>query len=231
MTGRHALVAGATGLVGRHLLQRLLAGQAWSRITAVGRTAPDVQHAALRFITCELADLEQALAGGQWDDAFCCLGTTMKKAGSQAAFRAVDLDAVAGFARAARAGGARFFGLVSAAGASSASGNFYLRTKGQAEAEVQAAGFESAAVARPGVLRGDRAESRPAERLAILAAPLTDMLMVGALARYRSVAADEVATALVAAAMEARPGVRWLEPQDMKRLAASPAGRGEENAK
>jgi len=218
---RRAVIAGATGLVGRHLLARLLERSEWTRVTSVGRTAPDASHDKLEHVKAKLDGFSRALASGRWDDAFCCLGTTMKKAGTKARFRAVDLDGAVEFARAAKKAGARTFGLVSAAGASTDSRNFYLQTKGHAEREIQSLGFPSLAIARPGVLRGERTESRPAERLAILAAPITDILMIGPLASYRSADARDVADALVAGALEARAGCLRLDPGMLRALARS----------
>jgi uncharacterized protein YbjT (DUF2867 family) len=159
-----------------------------------------------------------ALAGSKCTEAFCCLGTTMKTAGSKAAFRAVDLDGVAEFALAARAAGASFFGLVSAAGANPRSRNFYLRTKGEAEALVAAQDFPSLAILRPGLLRGPRADSRPGERLGQLVAPFFDPLLLGPFAGYRSVAIESVAGALDAAARARRPGVHRLSSADIEAL-------------
>ena len=221
MADRRAILAGATGLVGRHLLERLLERPEWSGVTTVGRSAPDTSDDKLEHISAGLEGFSRALSSGRWDDAFCCLGTTMKKAGTKAAFRAVDLHGAVQFARAARQAGAKTFGLVSAAGASTDSRNFYLQTKGHAERQVDSLGFHSVAVARPGVLRGKRAESRPGERLAILAAPLTDVLMIGPLASYRSAHARDVADALVAAALESRPGCRRLDAGMLRTLARS----------
>ena len=221
MADRQAIVAGATGLVGRHLLERLLERPEWAAVTSVGRSAPAASHDKLAHISASLDGVSRALSGGRWDDAFCCLGTTMRKAGSKAAFRSVDLDGVVQFAGAVKKAGARTFGLVSAAGASTDSRNFYLQTKGHAEREIESLGFPSIAVAQPGVLRGKRAESRPAERLAILTAPLTDALLVGPLASYRSAAARDVADALIAAALEGRPGCRRLDAGMLRTLARS----------
>jgi len=218
---RRAIIAGATGLVGGHLLARLLERPEWAGVTTVGRSPPDATHDKLEHVSAGLEGFSKALSSGRWDDAFCCLGTTMKKAGSKAAFRAVDLDGAVQFARAAQNAGARTFGLVSAAGASTDSRNFYLQTKGHAEREIESLGFSSVAVARPGVLRGKRAESRPAERLAILASPLADALMIGPLAGYRSADARDVADALVAAALEGRPGCRRLDAGMLTTLARS----------
>jgi uncharacterized protein YbjT (DUF2867 family) len=214
-----ALVAGATGAVGRRLLECLLARGDGTRIIAVARRPPDTSHARLQWLASDLASMPAALRGHASTEAFCCLGTTMKLAGSRAAFRAVDLDGVTTFARAARDSGAQFFGLVSAAGADPAARNFYLRTKGEAESAVEALGFPSLAILQPGLLRGSRDEFRAGEKLGQVAAPLLDRLLLGGLARYRSVAINTVAMALDAAAREAPPGVRRLGPADMEALA------------
>lgn len=214
-----ALVAGATGAVGRRLLERLLARGDGTRVIAIARRPPDTSHARLEWLASDLAGIPAALRGHACTEAFCCLGTTMKRAGSRAAFRAVDLDGVTTFARAARDSGAQFFGLVSAAGADPTARNFYLRTKGEAESAVEALGFPSLAILQPGLLRGARDEFRAGEKLGQVAAPLLDRLLLGGLARYRSVAIDTVAMALDAAAREAAPGVRRLGPADMGALA------------
>jgi len=214
-----ALLAGATGAVGARLLELLLARQDGTRVLAVGRRPPSREHARLELLQAELEGLPQTLAGRNFDMAFCCLGTTMKRAGSKAAFRAVDLDGVTAFARAARAGGADFFGLVSAAGADHESRNFYLRTKGEAEARVEALAFPSLAIMQPGLLRGPRQEFRLGERVGQVVAPLADRLMLGPLARYRSVPVGIVAQALEFTARQQVPGTRRLDPAEMEALA------------
>jgi len=219
-----ALLAGATGAVGRHLLTRLLARSDNTSVITVGRRAPGQSHRRLRHIQAELAQLPQALAGLECTEAFCCLGTTQANAGSKSAFRAVDLHGVAAFAQAAHAAGAQFFGLVSAAGADPASRNFYLRTKGEAEAAVEAMGFPCLAIMQPGLLRGQREEFRLGERVGQLLAPLTDRALVGRLARYRSVATETVAAALDAAAHRPAAGLHRFDPAEIEALAASAQG-------
>jgi uncharacterized protein YbjT (DUF2867 family) len=214
-----ALVAGATGAVGRRLLELLLARGDGTRVIAVARRPPDASSARLEWLATELADVPAALRGRACSEAFCCLGTTMKQAGSRAAFRAVDLDGVATFARASRSSGAQFFGMVSAAGADPTARNFYLRTKGEAESAVAALDFPSLAILQPGLLRGSRDEFRAGEKLGQVAAPLLDRLLLGGLARYRSVAISTVAMALDAAAREPAAGVHRLGPADMEALA------------
>ncbi len=214
-----ALLAGATGAVGARLLALLLARDDGPRVLTVGRRPPPRRHARLEWLQAELEDFQEALSGRTFDQAFCCLGTTMKRAGSQDAFRAVDLDGVTAFARAARAGGAGFLGLVSAAGADPRSRNFYLRTKGEAEAAVEALGFPSLAIMQPGLLRGEREEFRAGERLGQAAAPLLDRVLLGPLARYRSVAIDAVAAALEVAARRQAPGVHRYDSPAIEALA------------
>src|SRR6056297_71153 len=213
-----ALLAGSTGAVGQRLLARLLARADGTRIITVGRRAPP-SHPRVRHLTAELEQFASVIAQERCSEAFCCLGTTMKRAGSRPAFRAVDFDGVIDFARAARGAGARFFGLVSAAGAAPGARNFYLRTKGEAETVVESLDFPGIAIMQPGLLRGDREEFRLGERLGQGMAPLLDRFLLGNLARYRSVGIEAVAAALDMAARQAAAGVRRYGPADIERLA------------
>lgn len=158
---RTALVAGPTGLVGQQLLQRLLQDPAYAEVRALSRRALPLQHARLRVIQTDyynLAGLGDAL---NVDDVFCCLGTTLRKAGSRAAFEDVDYRMVVELARAARAAGARQFLVISAVGASERSPAFYSRVKGRMEAAVSALvrdtaperSEEGAGAAHPGASR------------------------------------------------------------------------------
>ena len=214
-----ALLAGATGATGARLLELLLARRDGTRVLAVGRRPPPREHARLESLQAELEELPQALCGRTFDLAFCCLGTTMRRAGSRDAFRAVDLHGVVAFAGAAHAAGARFFGLVSAAGADPQARNFYLRTKGEAEARVEALAFPSLAIMQPGLLRGPRREFRLGERVGQVVAPLADRMLLGPLARYRSVAVEVVARAMDAAAQDPAPGTHRFDPAAMEALA------------
>ena len=214
-----ALLAGATGAVGSQLLDILLARPDGTRVLTVGRRAPPRSHPRLEHLQAELTGIPTVLAARRCSEAFCCLGTTLRTAGSKAAFRAVDLDGVAGFAQAAHAAGAGFFGLVSSAGADPRALGVYLRTKGEAEAAVEALGFRSLAIMRPGLLRGRREEFRAMERLGQVAAPLVDRMLVGGLARYRSVATGTLAAALDAAARRQVAGVHHYDPAGIETLA------------
>jgi uncharacterized protein YbjT (DUF2867 family) len=217
---RHtALIAGATGLVGRACLERLLDHASYGLVVAVVRRAPEVVHQKLRVVVADFDHLDET-ALPEVDHAFCALGTTIARAGSQEAFRRVDRDAVVAFARLARAHGATQLALVSSVGADASSSNFYLRVKGEAERELAASGFDGLHVLRPGLLLGDRRESRPAEAVARALLPWLNPLLAGGLRRYRSVDAGTVAEAMIGAALEGTRGVRILEHDDIERLAA-----------
>jgi uncharacterized protein YbjT (DUF2867 family) len=205
---RTALLAGATGLVGGHLLQRLLADPRHKRVVTVSRKALGIEHPKLRPLITDFDTIEAAVAGlGETaDDAFCALGTTIKTAGSRAAFRRVDFGYVVAFARAARAAGAQRFMLVSAIGANARSGIFYLRVKGEMEEAVAALGYPALHIFRPGPLLGQRAESRPREALGMALAPFLNPLMLGPAKAYRGIPADTVAAAMISAAGTARTG-------------------------
>lgn len=204
---RSAVVAGATGLVGRELVGLLLAERAVGSVVAVvRRRSPAIS--ALSGLTQLVADFAQLPALPDCDDAFCCLGTTIKSAGSELAFRAVDFDAVLAFARAARTAGATRLGVVSALGADAKSSVFYNRVKGEMEAAVAMLGYDSVIIARPSLLLGDRTAlgqpPRPVERLAArLVGPLGGLIP----ARVRPIEAQVVARALMRAVQQGEPGV------------------------
>lgn len=150
---RTALVAGATGLVGRAILQGLLADPSVASVHVLARRAPALEHPKLHVQAVDFAALPPLPAV---DEAYLALGTTIKVAGSQAAFRAVDFEANLAVARAAQAAGARRVGLVSAMGADARSSIFYNRVKGELEEALARLPFEALVVARPSLLVGDR---------------------------------------------------------------------------
>lgn len=152
--------------------------------------------------------------------AVSALGTTMRAAGSQAAFRAVDFDRVVDFARAARAAGARHMIVVSSVGAAAGSRNFYLRTKGEMEQALVALDFDRLDVVRPGLLRGERGgDRRPGERLGIIISPLLNLLLRGRLDRYAAIEADIVAAAIAKLARRDSQGTFTHHNRDLYLLA------------
>jgi uncharacterized protein YbjT (DUF2867 family) len=214
------LLAGATGLVGRALLQQLLADAATTAVHALVRgAAPDSPvDPRLHWQRVNYAGLPLLPRA---DSAYCTLGTTIKVAGSQEAFRAVDLGAVLAFARAARESGVQRLAVVSALGADARSATFYNRVKGEMEAAVAALGYPVLVFARPSLLVGDRGPlgqpPRPAERLALalaLSAPLAPLIPKA----WRPIDAATVARAMRVALAQARPGVRVVESGELQPL-------------
>jgi uncharacterized protein YbjT (DUF2867 family) len=193
---RTVVIAGATGLVGREILQGLLNDDAVGAIHALGRRPLSVQHPKL---TSHVVDFAALPPLPSVDEAYLALGTTIKVAGSQEAFRAVDFDANLAVARAALAAGARRAGLVSAMGADTHARIFYSRVKGELEAALTALGFETLVIARPSMLAGDReALGQPVRNGEKLALFVSTMLRPFIPANYRSIAAADVARALLA---------------------------------
>ncbi len=192
------VVAGGTGLVGQSLVARLATARPGA-VHVIGRRKPDGLPAGVASHVAAPEDWPALVESLAPEAAVCALGTTIRDAGSQAAFRAVDHDLVVNFARAARSGGATHFLLVSSVGANAAASNFYLRTKGEAEAAVGQLGFGRVDVFRPGLLTGPRDRAnRLGERIAVALSPVTDFLTPAVLDQYRSVAADQVAGAMAA---------------------------------
>jgi uncharacterized protein YbjT (DUF2867 family) len=208
---RTALLAGATGLVGSHVLEFLLAADGWSRVVTVGRRSVAQNHEKLEQRILDLGAIEAVSDLPHADDVFCCLGTTIRQAGSQQAFRRVDHDFVVGLARAGIRVGATQFLLVSAIGADPESRIFYSRVKGEAETAVRRLPYRAVQIFRPSLLLGKRAEFRFGERLAMLVAPVLPVFLPGALRRYRPVDASSVAWAMVNVAREARRGTNVYE--------------------
>ena len=217
---RTALVAGATGLVGSHVLERLLADDAWSHVVTVGRRTTPRHHEKLEQRVLDLGALETPNNLQHVDDVFCCLGTTIKQAGSQQAFRLVDHTFVVGLARAGLRAGATQFLLVSAIGADPESRVFYSRVKGETEAAIRQLPYHAIQIFRPSLLLGERAEFRLGERIAMLGAPVLPALLFGRLRRYRPIQAATVARAMLTIAHEAPRGANVFEYDAMRASAA-----------
>lgn len=197
----NALLFGATGLIGGHLLHQSLASGALRHVTAVTRRPLPVQYPRLSNLVTDLGKLPAYDWPHSVDIAFCCLGTTIRAAGSQSAFRAVDYDLVVSCATWARQLGVRHFLLVSAVGASSRSPVFYNRVKGDAEKAVAALGFERVSLFRPSLLLGERDGHRPGEAAGARVMPLLSPLLAGPLNMYKAIPARDVARAMLGQAL------------------------------
>jgi len=213
---RSALLAGASGLVGRALLARLLADERYGRVHVLLRRP--VELTAHRRAVRHTVDFGRLPRLPHVDDAFIALGTTMRAVGSQAEFRRVDLDAVIATARAARAAGASRLGVVSAVGADPASRVFYLRVKGEMERAVATLGYASVVIARPSLLLGERAAlGQPSRFVEGLAQRLLGPVSGWLPRSLRPIAAHEVARALHEAVCDAPAGVTLLPSEQMHR--------------
>ena len=202
MTASVSVLAGASGLIGGYCAEALVADPACVAVHVLVRRPLARSDAKLTQHTVDFDRLAESALLPAVDEAYCCLGTTMKSAGSHAAFERVDLEYVRSFAKLALGSGARQFMLVSAVGADAGSAVYYNRVKGRAEEAVQALPFQCVHIFRPSLLLGARTERRPGEKLAQTAAPFIAPLLRGPLARYRPVHARDVATRMVALARQ-----------------------------
>ena len=198
---RTAVIAGASGLVGGHLLTKLLADPTWDKVISIGRRELDVQHPKLEQILVPFPAVGELPDS---DDVFSCLGTTMKKAGGRNAFKVIDHDAVIQIAGSAFRNGASQFLHVTAMGASPKSKIFYNKVKGDAEYFVKATGLPTTVAFRPSMLDGDREEHRLGERVGLaVMRPLAPVL-----GRFRPTHAEDVADAMILEAKRSEPGHR-----------------------
>jgi uncharacterized protein YbjT (DUF2867 family) len=216
-----AVLLGASGLVGGHLLRLLRDAPAYSAVTLLTRRALGLEGEKVREAVVDFAQPDGFRAHLAVDDVFCALGTTIKKAGSQEAFRKVDFEAPVAVARAAREAGASQFLIVTAVGADAKSRVFYSRVKGEVEDALRALEFaHGLKIFRPSMLVGERTESRPAERLVMAVMTVTRPLFMGGMARYRAIDAADVARAMLRAATQESPaGVQVYEGESLFALA------------
>ena len=203
---RAAVVAGATGLVGRELIIRLLRERRYARVVALARRPLTLTDSRLAVVDAAYDRLPTLLSDVTGEDAsvdvFCCLGTMIRAAGSELAFRRVDHDYVLALGRWARTARAHRMVVISALGADAGSRVFYNRVKGETERDLAALGLASLVIVRPSLLAGDREEFRLRERLALFATrPLRALLP----ARVRPIAAADVAQSMLNAALADAP--------------------------
>ena len=204
------IVLGSTGLIGKHLLT-YLSEKDLSVIAITRRPINDIP----KNVSPMMIDFDSFLDQGHLPDCehiYICLGTTIKKAGSQETFKKVDLDYCLGFAKKARESGATKISLVTSVGANADSKNFYLKTKGQLENEIKAMGFDSVNIFQPGLLLGNRDEIRPLEFLGQYGSYLLNMVLFGSLKKYRSIEASKVANAM--ANLSNNNGINYFSYQD-----------------
>ncbi len=213
---RTVLLAGATGLVGRALLHQLLEHPGVVHVHVLLRRATPAiaAHPRLELHVVDFAHLRRL---PRVDDVYIALGTTIKAAGSQEAFRQVDHDHVVAIARAARAAGAQRLAVVSALGADRGSRVFYNRVKGEMEADVEALGYDEVCFAQPSLLMGDRAAlGQPTRAGEVWASRLLRPVMPLVPKGIRPIAAEDVAAALIAATLPGKAGMHRLSSARMQ---------------
>jgi uncharacterized protein YbjT (DUF2867 family) len=214
---KQALLAGATGLVGGHVLTRLLAHPAYSRVEVLVRRELPIRDAKIIQRIVDFDYLETGLSVAA-DDVFCCLGITIGKAGSQEAFRRVDHDYPLALAKLGKLAGAQQFVMVSSLGADARSRVFYSRVKGETERDIAATSLQKVVFMRPSILRGERQDFRAGERAGIFVGRIIAPLLVGPLRKYRPIDAADVAAAMVYVANHDFPSGP-VESDEIARLA------------
>ncbi len=195
-----ALVVGATGLIGHQLVNQLLQSELYSEVRVLVRKSLEKQHPKLVEVLYDFNQSDASVVQG--DDVFCCLGTTMKKAGSKGAFTRVDHDYPLQIARAAKQNGATQFLIVTAMGANPKSSFFYNRVKGNVEEDLKKLGFAALHIFRPSLLLGSRDEKRLGEKIGESLMGVFDPLMLGPLKKYRAIDSAKVANAMMVAAQD-----------------------------
>lgn len=207
-------LVGATGLVGSRVIAQAVERPDLRIVGVARREARLPQGARMEMLLAEPSGWADAIAASRAKVLVCALGTTIAREGhDRDAFRAVDLHLVVTCGRAAKAAGIGHMIVVSSIGADRASRSFYLRVKGEMEEALAKLGLTRLDILRPGLLRGPRAERRPAERLAMLLSPVADLFLHGRLRRFRSIRADTVAQAILSLAKE-KAGGRFVHEYD-----------------
>jgi uncharacterized protein YbjT (DUF2867 family) len=204
---RTALIIGATGLIGKACLYQLLESSEYSKVIAIVRRPIAIKHSKLHFVIVDFDNLEQYQEEIVAEDIYCCMGTTIKDAGSQLNFRKVDYNYPLLLAKIALQNGAAQFLLVSAIGAAKHSTVFYNKIKGELEESITSMGYPTVKIFQPSLLLGDRKQFRLGETIAKAFMRLFDFLfIIGPLRNYRAVEGKTVARAMVYAALNGAKG-------------------------
>lgn len=214
-----ALIAGATGLVGGHLLDLLLEDENYTEVKVLSRRSLGGNDGKLKEIIIENFDnLEKETSLLTADDYFCCLGTTIKKAGSKAAFKKVDFEYPASLAAIARENNANSYHIISAMGADSKSFIFYNKVKGEVEEAIKAMKLNKAFIYRPSFIEGERAEKRAGEKAALWFADKFDFIFSGPLKKYAAVHAKTIANAMLETANNGKDTFKIIPSDEIEKL-------------
>lgn len=210
-----ALVFGATGQTGALLTRYLLESDLYAEVIIIVRRATGLNHPKLRELVNPLTNPEFLKNEIRCDHLFCCVGTTIRKAGSQTQFKQVDFDLPVTLAHIAKENGIPCMVTISAVGANAKSNNFYLRTKGEMEQSIISYGLEKTVFVRPSLLLGKREEFRLGEQISKWIVSVINPLFIGPLKRYKAIKASTVAKAMITLANDDSKGVRFVENEEL----------------
>jgi len=210
-----AVLAGATGLIGNQLLSKLLASSRYDKVVAMTRRPLSMDHPYLKSIISDFQDLDAVFAGIKPDDVFCCLGTTMAKAGSKEKFCQVDFEYPYALAKTTLALGAKQYLLVSALGADKKSKIFYNKVKGEVESAICHLDFHCVHIFRPSLLLGARSEKRSGENIAKALYKTFGFLIPE---KFKAIEGGKVAEAMLTFASADERGIFIHESKEMQRL-------------
>lgn len=213
-----ALVIGSTGLIGSQLVDVLLESEHYQKVIIFVKRESGKSHPKLEqhIINFDAPETFQHLVKG--DDVFCTIGTTIKKAGSQSAFRKVDYEYPIAFSKIAKTNNIKQFLIVSSLGAKKDSNNFYLKTKGEMEAALAKANFETTVIVRPSLLLGHRSEFRLGEKIGAFFSKGFSFLLLGSLKKYRPIESSTVAKALYRLAQSKVKGYTIYESDELQNI-------------
>ncbi len=192
-----ALVFGSSGLIGRFLTELLIKDSRYEKVILFVRKEAQYYHGKIEQIVFDSDRIEEIRDKISGDQIFCCLGSTIKKAGSKEEFFKIDHHLIVNIAKAAISNEIKVFSVISSIGASSKSSNFYLHTKGLTEDVLLSLDFKNLSILRPSMLLGIRSESRPLEEIAKVVFKILGKLMTGKLKKYRPIHAETVARAMI----------------------------------
>lgn len=216
---KKALIAGASGLIGKHCLKFLLDEPSYSQVTAIVRTSLKISHPKLIQKVIDFDEMETYSESFYANDVFCCLGTTIKKAGSQDAFRKVDFSYPVKLAALTQHCDARQFLIVTSLGADPHSRIFYNRVKGEVEEAIRRIPFTAIHIFRPSILLGERSENRTGEKIGGMLMSALKPIMIGPLRKVRPILAEDVARAMVEVARMEQIGFNVYESNEIQKIA------------
>lgn len=220
MNKQTAVVIGATGLIGNHVVEALLNDSTFTIIRTLTRRPLAIIHQKLQQHIVNFNDLNNYKEKfGEGDVIFCCIGTTQKKVkGDNALYEKIDFDIPVNAAEIGIANNFKKYLIVSAVGANENSSNFYLKLKGKTENAIKQFAFESIGIFQPSILLGNRKEVRRSEKIMQKIMKLFSRLLLGSFKKYRAIDAKDVAKAMVQASKENNPGVHYFDFAEMKKL-------------